>query len=189
MLSPRQARFLLSACSRSCRRRSSTRSSLRPVSSPALRSSSQSANAYTPMFSGHWSRTWLRPICSAATCLSTVWPSASPWRSARRLVAFSCRLRQTPSGGVARLPRCWPEPSCFDSAAAFPNRSAKHSQVLGRRQRPRQVLPRESHGDYDIYDVLAVIPFDYPERNVIGEKKRNPFDQVVSAERFGSPLG
>jgi hypothetical protein len=24
---------------------------------------------------------------------------------------------------VARLPRCWPEPSCFDSAAAFPTRS------------------------------------------------------------------
>jgi hypothetical protein len=24
---------------------------------------------------------------------------------------------------------------------------------------------------------------------VIGKKKRNPFDQVVSAERFGSPLG
>jgi hypothetical protein len=23
---------------------------------------------------------------------------------------------------------------------------------------------------------------------VIGKKKRNPFDQVVSAERFGSPM-
>ena len=38
------------------------------------------------------------------------------------------------------MPRCSPEPSCFDSAAAFPTRSAKHSQVLGRRQRPREVL-------------------------------------------------
>jgi len=61
-----------SACSRCCQRRSSTRSSLRPVSSPALRSSSQSANAHTFSFSGLWSRTWLQPICSAATCLSTV---------------------------------------------------------------------------------------------------------------------
>src|SRR6266513_6339283 len=142
MLSPRQARFLRSACSLSCRRRSSTRSSLRPVFSPALRSSSQSSDAYTPTFSGHWSRIWLLPICSAATCLSTVWPSASPWRSARRLVAFSCRPRQTPSGGVARLPRSWPEPSCFDSVAAFPTRSAKHSHVLRRRQKPPEVLPR-----------------------------------------------
>ena len=40
----------------------------------------------------------------------------------------------------------------------------------------------------DTYDVLAVIPFGYPKRKVIGKKKRNPFDQVVSAERFGSPL-
>jgi hypothetical protein len=38
-------------------------------------------------------------------------------------------------------------------------------------------------------DVPAVIPFGYPKRKVIGKKKRNPFDQVVSAERFGSPLG
>ena len=61
-----------SACSRCCQRRSSTRSSLRPVSSPALRSSSPSANAFTLSFSGRWSRTWLLPICSAATCLSSV---------------------------------------------------------------------------------------------------------------------
>ena len=48
---------------------------------------------------------------------------------------------------------------------------------------------RQEFGLPDTYDVLAVIPFGYPERNVIGKKKRNPFDQVVSAERFGSPLG
>jgi hypothetical protein len=41
-------------------------------SSPALRSSSPSANAFTLSFWGRWSRTWLQPICSAATCLSTV---------------------------------------------------------------------------------------------------------------------
>ena len=29
-------------------------------------------SAYTFSFSGRWSRTWLQPICSAATCLSTV---------------------------------------------------------------------------------------------------------------------
>jgi hypothetical protein len=44
------------------------------------------------------------------------------------------------------LPRCWPEPSFFDSAAAFPTRSAKHRHVLRRRQRPREVLPGQSHG-------------------------------------------
>ena len=48
---------------------------------------------------------------------------------------------------------------------------------------------REEFGLPDIYDVLAVIPFGYPKQKVIGKKKRNPFDQVVSAERFGSPLG
>jgi len=59
---------------------------------------------------------------------------------------FSSRPRQTPSGGVVRWPRCWREPSCFDSAAAFPTHSAKNSQVLGRHQRPREVLPRERDG-------------------------------------------
>ena len=48
---------------------------------------------------------------------------------------------------------------------------------------------RQEFGLPDTYDVLAVIPFGYPKRKVIGKKKRNPFDQVVSAERFGSPLG
>jgi nitroreductase len=38
------------------------------------------------------------------------------------------------------------------------------------------------------YEVLAVLPFGYPKRRVIGKKKRKPFDQVVSAEHFGSPL-
>jgi nitroreductase len=48
---------------------------------------------------------------------------------------------------------------------------------------------RQEFGLPDTYDVLAVIPFGYPKRKVIGRKKRIPFDQVVSAERFGSPLG
>jgi hypothetical protein len=33
--------------------------------------------------------------------------------------------------------------------------------------------------------VLAVMPLGYPTRKVIGRKRRKPFDQVVSAERFG----
>ena len=41
----------------------------------------------------------------------------------------------------------------------------------------------------DTYDVLAVVPFGYAQRKVIGKKKRKPFDEVVSSERFGSPLG
>ena len=70
-----------------------------------------------------------------------------PWPSAQRLVAFSCRARPTPSGGVARLPRCWPEPSCFDSATAFPTRSTKHRHVLHRRRRPRESsVGSASHG-------------------------------------------
>src|SRR6266852_228462 len=48
---------------------------------------------------------------------------------------------------------------------------------------------RQEFGLPDRYDVLAVIPFGYPKRKVIGKKKRDPFDQVVSEERFGSPLG
>ena len=40
----------------------------------------------------------------------------------------------------------------------------------------------------DTYDVLAVVPFGYPKRKVLGNKKRKPFNQVVSAERFGQPL-
>jgi nitroreductase len=40
----------------------------------------------------------------------------------------------------------------------------------------------------DAYDVLAVLPLGYPKRKVVGKKKRKPFNQVVSAERFGAPL-
>lgn len=41
----------------------------------------------------------------------------------------------------------------------------------------------------DKYDVLAVIPFGYPARAVgKGRKKRKPFGDVVSAERFGQPF-
>ncbi len=38
------------------------------------------------------------------------------------------------------------------------------------------------------YEVLAVVPFGYPKKPVKGNKKRKPFDEVVSAERFGTPL-
>lgn len=40
----------------------------------------------------------------------------------------------------------------------------------------------------DAYEVLAVVPLGYPKRRVVGKKRRRPFNQVVSAERFGSPL-
>lgn len=40
----------------------------------------------------------------------------------------------------------------------------------------------------DTYEVLAVVPFGYPKRKVIGKKKRKPIGEVVSAERFGAPL-
>lgn len=42
----------------------------------------------------------------------------------------------------------------------------------------------------DTFDVLGVIPFGYPRRKLgAGKKKRKPFDQVVSAERYGRPAG
>ncbi len=40
----------------------------------------------------------------------------------------------------------------------------------------------------DTYEVFAVVPLGYPARPVLGKKKRKPFNEVVSAERFGTPL-
>jgi nitroreductase len=47
---------------------------------------------------------------------------------------------------------------------------------------------RDEFGLPGSYEVLAVVPFGYPKRRIVGKKKRKPFDQVVSAERFGTPL-
>lgn len=47
---------------------------------------------------------------------------------------------------------------------------------------------RKEFGLPDSYDVLAVVPLGYPKRKIVGKKKRKPFNQVVSAERFGTPL-
>ena len=47
---------------------------------------------------------------------------------------------------------------------------------------------REEFGLPAEYEVLAVLPLGYPRRNVTGRKKRKPFDQIVSAEHFGTPL-
>jgi nitroreductase len=48
---------------------------------------------------------------------------------------------------------------------------------------------REWAGLPDTYDVLAVLPFGYPKRKLgLGRKKRKPFDEIVSAERYGTPL-
>jgi nitroreductase len=48
---------------------------------------------------------------------------------------------------------------------------------------------RQEFGLPDTYDVLTVMPLGYPRRRIVGRKKRKPFNQVVSAERFGLPLG
>jgi nitroreductase len=48
---------------------------------------------------------------------------------------------------------------------------------------------RKEFGIPDTYDVLAVMPLGYPTRKVIGRKRRKPFDEVVSAERFGDRWG
>jgi len=47
---------------------------------------------------------------------------------------------------------------------------------------------RNEFGLPDAYDVLAVVPLGYPKRKIVGKKRRKPFNQVVSAERFGAPL-
>ena len=47
---------------------------------------------------------------------------------------------------------------------------------------------REEFGLPDEYEVVAVVPLGYPKRKPIGKKKRKPFDEVVSGERFGEPL-
>ena len=47
---------------------------------------------------------------------------------------------------------------------------------------------RREFGFPDTYDVLAVVPLGYPKKKVAGKKKRKPIDEVVSAERFGTPL-
>ena len=47
---------------------------------------------------------------------------------------------------------------------------------------------RQEFGLPESYDVLAVVPLGYPRRRILGKKKRKPFDQVISLERFGTPL-
>jgi nitroreductase len=48
---------------------------------------------------------------------------------------------------------------------------------------------REKVGLPSTFDVLAVVPFGYPKRRIgQGRKKRKPFDEVVSADRYGSRL-
>ncbi len=47
---------------------------------------------------------------------------------------------------------------------------------------------RQEFGLPDTFDVLAVLPFGYPKRKVVGRKIRKPFNEGVSAERFGRPL-
>ena len=42
----------------------------------------------------------------------------------------------------------------------------------------------------ETYEVLAVLPFGYPDQPAgKGEKRRKPIGQVVSRERFGEPWG
>jgi nitroreductase len=48
---------------------------------------------------------------------------------------------------------------------------------------------RQWAGLPDTFDVLAVLPFGYPKQKLgLGKKKRKPFDEVVSAERYGTHL-
>jgi nitroreductase len=46
---------------------------------------------------------------------------------------------------------------------------------------------RKKVGLPDSYDVLAVLPFGYPRRKVVGRKKRKPLAEVASSEQYGTP--
>jgi nitroreductase len=45
---------------------------------------------------------------------------------------------------------------------------------------------RQRFGFPETYEVLAVIPFGYPKRQVKGMKNREPLSEVASAENFGT---
>ncbi len=48
---------------------------------------------------------------------------------------------------------------------------------------------RQKVGLPDQYEVIAVLPLGYPKRAIgKGKKNRKPFNEVVSSERFGTPL-
>src|SRR5579864_7405353 len=47
---------------------------------------------------------------------------------------------------------------------------------------------RKEFGFPDSFEVLAVLPLGFPRRKIAGKKKRKPFNEVVSAEHFGTPL-
>ena len=47
---------------------------------------------------------------------------------------------------------------------------------------------RKEFGFPDTYDVLAVVPLGYPRRKIVGNKRRKPFNEVASGERFGQSL-
>jgi nitroreductase len=48
---------------------------------------------------------------------------------------------------------------------------------------------RKKFGLPDSFDVLAVVPFGYPKRALgKGKKKRKPLGEILSVERFGTPL-
>ena len=54
---------------------------------------------------------------------------------------------------------------------------------------PEQEAIKRLLGIPDEVDVLATIPFGYPARRAgRGKKRRKPFGEVVSGERFGQPL-
>jgi nitroreductase len=58
--------------------------------------------------------------------------------------------------------------------------------ILAVREFDAQV--REEFALPEGYNVVAVLPLGCPRRRIHGRKKRKPFNQVVSAERFGLPL-
>ena len=64
---------------------------------------------------------------------------------------------------MVRLPRCWPELSCFDSATVSPTHSMKHRHVLHRRRRPRE----SPQSDADLVDNA---PDPQPTRVIGGQR-------------------
>ncbi len=47
---------------------------------------------------------------------------------------------------------------------------------------------RAEFGFPETFAVVAVMPLGYPKHKIVGNKRRKPFDEVVSEERFGTPM-
>ena len=82
------------------------------------------------------------------------------------------------------MPRCWPEPSCFDSATAFLTHSRKHRHVLHPRRRPPESHQSAARADSARATPSAVCESWSPTQllSQLKEIRPVPFDLVIDIE-------